>query len=153
MMPRMALVWVWASAAVIASHIGARGAEPTLAEEAAFQAAVERVAGGVLRIEPLALTTAEGGPEAAAGRRTSRQIASSGGWSPDARPDHRPAAVRQRTSEQARSQVTASSASLCTRAVWAESVSSQARRGGAAGAAGCHRHIAVARSRRGSAGS
>jgi serine protease Do len=54
-----ASVW-WLSAA--------RGSEPTLAEEAAFRAAVDRVAPGVVRIEPLALTAAEGGAEAAAGR-------------------------------------------------------------------------------------
>lgn len=46
----------------------ARAAEPTLAEEAAFRAAVDRVAPAVLRIEPLALTAAEGSAEAAAGR-------------------------------------------------------------------------------------
>jgi len=46
----------------------ARASEPTLAEEAAFRAAVERVAGGVLGIAPLALTAAEGEAEAAAGR-------------------------------------------------------------------------------------
>jgi serine protease Do len=42
-------------------------AEPTLAEEAAFQAAVARVAGAVVRIEPLALTAVTGGREAAPG--------------------------------------------------------------------------------------
>jgi serine protease Do len=42
-------------------------AEPTLAEERAFQAAVARVAGAVVRIEPLALTALGGGPEAAPG--------------------------------------------------------------------------------------
>ncbi len=42
-------------------------AEPTLAEEAAFQAAVARVAGAVVRIEPLALTAVTSGPEAAPG--------------------------------------------------------------------------------------
>lgn len=54
--------------AIVATQTCACGAEPTLAEEAAFQAAVERVAAGVLRIEPLALTATEGGAEAAAGR-------------------------------------------------------------------------------------
>jgi serine protease Do len=54
--------------AAFATQTRVHGTEPTLAEEAAFQAAVERVAGGVLTIAPLALTTAEGGPEAAAGR-------------------------------------------------------------------------------------
>jgi serine protease Do len=42
-------------------------AEPTLAEEGAFQAAVARVAGAVVRIEPLALTAVTSGPEAAPG--------------------------------------------------------------------------------------
>ncbi len=42
-------------------------AEPTLAEEAAFKAAVERVAAAVVRIEPLALSTASSGSEATAG--------------------------------------------------------------------------------------
>jgi serine protease Do len=42
-------------------------AEPTLAEEAAFQAAVARVADAVVRIEPLALTAVTSGPEAAPG--------------------------------------------------------------------------------------
>ena len=67
MTPRMALAML-AIAAGIAAPTLVRGTEPTLAEEAAFQAAVQRVAGGVLTIAPLALTTAEGGPEAAAGR-------------------------------------------------------------------------------------
>jgi len=67
MILRTALAWL-AGAATVATLAAARGAEPTLAEEAAFRAAVERVAGGVLRIAPLALTTAEGGPEAAVGR-------------------------------------------------------------------------------------
>jgi serine protease Do len=62
---RIALV---ALLAMVAAPTGGRGAEPTLAEEAAFRAAVERVASGVLRIEPLALTATEGGAEAAAGR-------------------------------------------------------------------------------------
>ena len=55
-------------AASVAWLSAARASEPTLAEEAAFRAAVERVAGGVLGIAPLALTAAEGGAEAAAGR-------------------------------------------------------------------------------------
>jgi len=57
-----------AIALVAAGVATARAAEPTLAEEAAFRAAVDRVAASVLRIEPLALTAAEGGAEAAAGR-------------------------------------------------------------------------------------
>ncbi len=64
-MPRMTLV-LFVFATVVASQT--RGTEPTLAEEAAFRAAVETVSAGVLRIEPLALTTAEGAAEAAAGR-------------------------------------------------------------------------------------
>ncbi|MFM8414667.1 MAG: PDZ domain-containing protein [Planctomycetota bacterium] len=44
-----------------------RSAEPTRAEEAAFQRAVERVAGAVVRIEPLALSTGSTAAEAAAG--------------------------------------------------------------------------------------
>jgi serine protease Do len=52
-------------AAAIVSTLSA--AEPTLAEEAAFQAAVARVTGAVVRIEPLALTAVSGGPEAAPG--------------------------------------------------------------------------------------
>jgi serine protease Do len=62
---RIALV---ALVAIVATQTRVCGTEPTLAEEAAFQAAVERVAAGVLRIEPLALTATEGGAEAAAGR-------------------------------------------------------------------------------------
>ena len=60
-----ALTWL---SVLCATLTCVRAAEPTLAEEAAFQAAVERVAPLVLRIEPLALTAAEGGAEAAAGR-------------------------------------------------------------------------------------
>jgi serine protease Do len=68
MMPRFALAVVLGFATVVALQTRVCGTEPTLAEEAAFQAAVETVSAGVLRIEPLALTTAEGGAEAAAGR-------------------------------------------------------------------------------------
>jgi len=65
-MKRLSLVLVLAAS--VAWLSAARASEPTLAEEAAFRAAVERVAGGVLGIAPLALTAAEGGAEAAAGR-------------------------------------------------------------------------------------
>lgn len=44
-----------------------RSAEPTRAEEAAFKAAVERVAGAVVRVEPLPLSTSSSAAEAAAG--------------------------------------------------------------------------------------
>jgi len=46
----------------------AASVEPTLAEEAAFRAAVDRVAAATVRIEPLALSTAAAAAEAAAGR-------------------------------------------------------------------------------------
>lgn len=63
MMPHLAVAVI----ATLTAMSAARGAEPTLTEEAAFRAAVDRVAGGVLRIAPLALTATEGA-EAAAGR-------------------------------------------------------------------------------------
>ena len=54
--------------AVVVACAAARGdvAEPTLAEEAAFRAAVERVAAAVVRIEPVASAQAAGSGEAAA---------------------------------------------------------------------------------------
>jgi serine protease Do len=64
-----------ALAAILATPTGGRSAEPTLAEEAAFRAAVERVASSVLTIAPLALTTVDGGVEAAAGRGPSTGFA------------------------------------------------------------------------------
>jgi len=70
MMRRMALALLG-----LAMTAAARGAEPTLAEEAAFRAAVDRVAAAVLRIEPLALTATEAAPEAAAGRGPSTGFA------------------------------------------------------------------------------
>ena len=70
MMRRMALALLG-----LAMTAAARGAEPTLAEEAAFRAAVDRVAAAVLRIEPLALTATEAAPEATAGRGPSTGFA------------------------------------------------------------------------------
>ena len=56
------------AAIILAATAAAARAEPTLAEEAAFRAAVARIAAAVVRIELLALsTTAGGSAEAAAG--------------------------------------------------------------------------------------
>jgi serine protease Do len=53
--------------AILVTGRSPRAAEPTLAEEAAFKAAVERVAAAVVRIETPALSTASSGSEATAG--------------------------------------------------------------------------------------
>jgi serine protease Do len=58
--------WLGLLSIALAATRGA--AEPTLAEEAAFQAAVAKVAAAVVRIEPLALTAVARGTEAAPGR-------------------------------------------------------------------------------------
>ncbi len=64
--------WLWDSAigvALIALTVTPALAEPTRAEEAAFQTAVAKVAQAVVRVEPLALTAVSGasGTEAAPG--------------------------------------------------------------------------------------
>ena len=59
------LILALAVAGMVAARLAA--AEPTRAEEAAFREAVERVAGAVVRIEPLALSTGSIAAEAAAG--------------------------------------------------------------------------------------
>jgi len=71
-------VWLVVAAAGIGPGRSAAG-EPTLAEEAAFQAAVERVAAAVVRVEPLALSTASDAAEAAAGRGPSTGLVVSPG--------------------------------------------------------------------------
>jgi fatty-acyl-CoA synthase len=55
-----------AALAACAAAAGPAGEEPTLAEERAFRAAVERVAAAVVRIEPVATATAPPGAEAGA---------------------------------------------------------------------------------------
>jgi serine protease Do len=65
-MKAKAILWALAALGIAAGRAGS--AEPTLAEEAAFRGAVDRVAAAVVRIEPLALSTAADSAEAAAGR-------------------------------------------------------------------------------------
>lgn len=62
------MLTVAAACLAVCLSAGRVAAEPTTAEEAAFQAAVGRVAAAVVRIEPLALTArGDGGVEAAPG--------------------------------------------------------------------------------------
>ena len=65
---RPGATWLWlALAAALPAVAGTDPGEPTLAEEAAFKAAVDRVAAAVVRIEPVVSAEAPGEGEAAAG--------------------------------------------------------------------------------------
>ena len=82
--PSLLFPWIWIAVAILVTATAvAQAGEPTLAEEAAFRAAVARVAGAVVRIEPVVASEAAvgKGTEAVAGTGPSTGLViDPGGW-------------------------------------------------------------------------
>jgi serine protease Do len=82
--PSLLFPWIWIAVAILIFGTAlARGGEPTLAEEAAFRAAVARVADAVVRIEPVVASEAAvgKGAEAVAGSGPSTGfVIDAAGW-------------------------------------------------------------------------